>query len=553
MTKGILRIVTAAIFIFTALGIGALVLFPAQWNTKKNHEERQTRIVIPQDMSARTDDTDNTAEQMAREESITAKVPLEEGEVIVSVLNGNFDGNPMEEQFVAYRNLLEIESSIYLTFITYDEASREYKRVWSAPTAATRPGTISLYTQDLLGDRSTCVLLSGVNGQGEHTLTVFHMNSSRANSVRTNISQIRQNPPTSNELFSKIAELRIDGSINVREIERTQAYQMGLSQGQSFTIAAYGRDFESTNILDQVEIVYAYNAGNGLYEQTSRTRIPGTQIEQRRLRELLGNAQAFEDFVTGLWYYTTPQGTIDKGQYIYFDPVSREIIFYSDDTQQVFTWQNSTVTRYGLYVSSQNISVTTLRRSIDIELESLESIKVRVFEDVRLKIGVNAPWDGSYRKAGPPEINAQTPPPEGNAFINACYDSPMGKLYFFPDGSYEINAGGIVRQGKYSFFNIDDQEFLELRSPELRSADPRSEDTSGPLRETYLVGGETGKNNAAGNAPAENNTPGPQAGDSPDNKAPLQKTLTLLRVRIGSRGVEKLHEGTISLTLASEN
>ena len=446
---------------------------------------------------------DYSAELLAQEDSMTAKVPLAEGEVIVSVLNGDFEGGPVEKQFIAYRNLLELESPIYLTYIDYDEASRAYKRVWNAQTAATRPGTISLYTQDLLGDRSLCVLLSGVNGLGEHTLTIF-----------------RKNPSARNELFSKIAEFRIDGTISVKEVERSQAYQMGYSQGQTYTIATYGRDFESANIMDQVENVYAYNSGNGLYEQTSRTRIPGTQIEQRRVRELLGNSRAFEEFVTGLWYYMTPQGTIDKRQYIYFSPPSREIIFYGDETQQVFTWQNSTATRYGLFVSSQNISVSTLKRSIDIELESLDSIKVRVKEDVRLKIGVNAPWDGSYRKAGPPENRSRKPQTRVATYIDAYYDGSIGKIQFFPNGTYELFTGNALRQGKYAFYYLDDQELLELRY----------EGASGPQRDTYLVEGEI----------------------YPADQSELRKTLSLLRVRIGIGGVEKQHEGAISLTLASD-
>ena len=538
MNKRFFGILTITIFFFSALGIGALILFPSAWSAKKKKTEPQARIIIPQDIHDRFDDSDYGAELLAREDSMTARVPLAEGEVIAAVLNGSFDESPTESQFVAYRELLEADSPIYLTFIDYDEASRSYRRAWSGQTAATRPGTISLYTMDLLGDRSVCVLLSGVNGLGEHTLTIFRKNPFQAGG---RIS-------SGNELFTKIAEFRIDGTISVKEVERTQAYQMGFSHGQSYTISAYGRDFESSNIMDQVEIVYTHNAGNGLYEQTSITRIPGTQIEQRRLRELLGNPRAFEEFITGLWYYMTPQGSIDRRQYIYFDPPSREIIFYGDETQQVFNWQNSTATRYGLYVASQNISITTLRRSIDIELESLDSIRVKVFEDVRLNIkGVIAPWDGSYRKAGPPENQSNKIGPAGNTHINARYDGPVWKIQFLPSGTYELSAGGTIRQGKYAFYNLDDQELLELRS----------DGASGPMRETFLVEGElpssTSGNDDGNSSTAEENIESDDSSALPEEdggSSALRKTLALVRVRIGARGIENLYEGTISLTLA---
>jgi len=497
MTR-IFRILTLAAFIICVLGIAALIVIPAFFKTKKSPIDDYGRVIIPRSLNARAGDLISQAELMAREDNMASWAPMEEGEVIVSVITGYFDGGPAEKQFIAYRNLLEVESPIYIAYINFDETSRTYKRYWSAPTAASRPATARLYTQDLLGDRSVCVLLSGMNSNEEHTLTVFHRQ--------------RRGP----EPFLKIAEISMDGTISVRETERTQAYQSGQSRGQPFSISVFGRDHESSNILDQIEIVYAYNEESGLYEETGITRIPGSQIEQRRVRELLGNRELFEDFITGLWYHITPQGTISRDQYIYFNPPGREIIFYSDEIQQVFNWQNSTATRYGLYLSSQNISVTTLRRSIDIELESLESIKVRVIEDVRLKIGVNAPWDGSYRKMLPLE-NKGTKDGTIKPHIEANYEGPVWKIRFQEDGSYELTSGDSVEQGKYTFYKLYEKELLELRPKGLSAAQ----------RDIYLIEGEKGGENPKAN-------------------------LSLVRARIGSRGIETSRERAISLTLASE-
>jgi hypothetical protein len=506
MTGRVLKIATAVVFVFSALGIGVLLFFPVFRDPQKSAASAEARIIIPRGLSSNTEAGDNRPEQLAREDGMALKAPLEEGEVLAAVLNENFDADPQEEQFAAYRNLLEAESPVYLTYIDYDESSRAYRRVWSAPTAATRPGTISLYRQDLVGDRSVCVLLSGMNGQGEHTLTIF------------------RKPPASgtggNQGLNKIAEIRIDGSITVKEAERTQAYQMGMARGQSFTVTAYGRDYDSANIMDQVEITYAFNAANGLYEQRSVNRIPGIQIEQRRLRELLGNTKAFEEFITGLWYYVSPEGTLDNRQFIYFNPESRELIFYGDEAQQVFTWQSLSATRYGIYIASQNISVTTLRRTVDIELESLDSIRVRVFEDVRLKIKVDAPWNGSYRKANPLDVRSSANGQGTHFHVDAVYDGAIGKIRFKAGGTYERSAGGTVREGKYAFFNLDNQELLELRS-----------DSAPDNREIYLVESPV--------QPKEDETGGPR------------ETITLLRVRLGARGIQRLHEGSFSLTLSN--
>jgi hypothetical protein len=503
MTKRIFKGITIAVFTATALAIGALLIMPKDF-FRPRRNRTQTRIIIPQSTDGNYESR-NSAERLAYEDSMTAKITLDEGEAVVTVLTQDFNNDNYDEQIIAYRNLLEIDNPIYITYVDFDRSANSYRRIWSTATAATRPGTVNLYTEDLIGDRSVCLLISGMNNAGEHTLTIF-----------------RKNPPArqDQDAFNKIAEIRIDGSISVQEQERSQAYQMGQTRGQSFSIAAYGRDYESANILDQIEITYSYNPVSGLYEQSRITRVPGTHIEQRRVRELLnGDPGEFEKFVDGIWYFVGSEGTMDTEQYIYFDTWNRELIFYSDDTQQVFSWKNSSPTRYGLYLSSQNISLANLRRFLNIELESLDSIRIRVFEDIHLRIGVSAPWDGSYRRV------VETRPEPVNqgsmARFSAVYDSSIGKMSFFEDGTYELNGAGGVQRGRYSFFNLDSRELLELR---------RSGENG--IRETYLVEVSNPK------TPIENRT--------------IYGNLVLSRIKIGTKGIENMHEAVISLALVED-
>jgi hypothetical protein len=168
----------------------------------------------------------------------------------------------------------------------------------------------------------------------------------------------------------------------------------------------------------------------------------------------------------------TEQGTISTEQYLYFNPQGREIIFFGEESQQVFRWLNSTPTRYGLYIRSQNISISTLLRFIDIELESLDSLRIRVIEDVRLRITANTTWDGTYRRAG--MTNTRETPSQIRTAIDAVYDSPWGRIQFNSLGEYTISTStaetaagqrvqGGAGRGRYIFFRIDDNDILELR------------------------------------------------------------------------------------------
>jgi len=500
-------LITIFIFIVCAGGIALLAYWP--FNPKTSHEQRRTRVIIPGTSDGNYTGSD-WEENIAFEESYSLKVPPGEGEMVITVLNNDFDYDSIEEQVVVYRNSSEPGSPVSIAYYSFDERSRSYKRQWNSATAATMPGTVSIFTQDLLGDRSPCIIVTGMNSSGEHTITIFH----------------RETGEDRNLPFSKIAEIQIDGSITLQEPERSLAYRQGITSGQAFTIAAYGRDTESENLLDRIEILYNFSPVSGNYEQSRITRIPGSQIEQRRLREILsGDPKVFENFINDLWYYVSPGGTLDKSQYLYFDPEKREIIFFGNETQQVFVWQHSNSTRLGLYISSQNISVVTLRRFLDIELETLDSIRMTVFEDVKLKIRVSADWDGYYRRAGT-ALKISTDENTVHPYREAVYDSSMGRLRFNLSGDYELVSSGSLTNGRYAFFRVGNQELLELR----------------PFQNVIPAKTGIAENRYVYSIAA--------AGNSENTDIFTAENLSLSRVRLGASGIHDLHEGQIILTRA---
>jgi len=491
----IFTLCAAGIAFFALSSSGVKLPFNAEWmsGAKKSRERYSTKVVAP------SLETDGNGDAAGGTGEYALKTPLGDEEQVVGVLNFDFYNDSVEEQVVAFRKR-GASGRISLAYFPYDEKTGAYRQTWNTPTAAAVPSTVSLYTLDLLGNGTDCVILTGMDSDGKHTLTAFHKTE------KENV----------NSPFVKIADIQVDGSIKIQEAERSLAYRQGIAKGQPFKITAYAQDSGSDNLLDRVEIEYAYNPARGFYEQGKITRVPGSQIEQRRLREILGQPKVFEEFINDLWYHVSPTGTIDRSQYLYFDPLNREIIFFGEETQQIFTWQYSAVTRYGLYITSHNIAVTTLRRMIDIELESLDSLRIRVSEDVKLKIGLSASWDGSYRRAGRVQENAPPPSPH----TDASYDSPIGRVRFFPNGNYEIISSDSLVKGRYAFFRVNDRDMLELR-PERNGNRPRqnSED-----RLIYRVAPHGGADISAAQA------------------------LSLLRVRLGVSGIQELQEGNINLT-----
>jgi hypothetical protein len=433
------------------------------------------------------------------------RISMENGELIVSVLSGDFDGDGAEEQIIAYRDLAAPAAgppSVSIACIDYDENSGEYVRVADFKTPVTRPGTLALYTQDLIGDHQDCVMVTGMNDQDDRTMSVYRWEPGGASAVK------------------RIAEITSDGSISIQENDRPVAYTQGMTGGQSYAILVRTRDALSGNPLDQIETNWIYNAASGVYERRGAVRLPGARVESRALRDVLsGNARRFEQFAGGLWYHVSASGTIDNEQYMYFDTENREIIFYGDNTQQVYTWRSSSPTRFGIYISSQNISVPTMQRHIDLELESIDSMRVRVFEDVRMRIQINAPWDGSYRKAS--QQGGAKAAARVDSFIDAVYDCSWGRIRFAPDGVFEIQQTDGNQTGAYAFFALDSHEILELIPRAKPAGKPSERAAGGGGRESYRV------ERAEGGG------------------------VKLYRVRLGTRGIQEYHEAPVTLAPAA--
>jgi hypothetical protein len=487
MTRRNFKVFTILVFFLTAVGIAVLLFLPKDLFFPASGGVSQTRVVIPQNTglgggSPELLDNQNLGEVSA------ARVSFAENESVISIVTRDFDGDSVEEQIIAYRNLQEIDTPIFITYVGPDEKTGEYSRIWTAVTATTRPNSLILYIEDLVGDGGFCVLASGMNGAGEQTLTVFRKNGLVPGS-------------DSEEVFGKIAEFIIEGSIAVQELRRSRDYQ---EPGQSLAISTYGRDYESSNMLDQIETTYTYNPVNGLYEQSRMVKIPGRQIEQRRVSELLNSPGSFEEFIDGLWSHTMDDG---QNQYVYFNTANSEVIFYINNTEEIFSWQESNPTRYGLHIIGRNISLAKLRCTINIELESLDSIRLRVFRDAYLRTGSGVVWDGSYRKVQ--TIKTAVDEKRTTPYMEGSYRDEDGGITFSKDGSYELAGTDVetTQKGKYVFFNIGDEEFLELRPTE----------PEGLARITFRISRNT-------------------------------ESITLTRIRIGTRGIQELE---LPVTLAA--
>lgn len=446
-------------------------------------------------------------EQLAMDDLMDPKIALNEDEQMVSILTQDLYGDQMDEQLIALRDPNQPDSQVFLVLIEYDEYTNGYHRMDTVASGVYRPRSFSMFTRDLVGDRSVCVIINGMNAIGEQVMSVFRLRRS----IQAGSGWIASTGDLQRILF-----LTNDGSIAIQEKERSQAYIQGYSRDDAFKISTYSRDTESTNILDQIETIYEWNEKSQRYERSATARIAGAQIEQKMLNEVLdGTAKKFEQFLAGMWTHSNQGGNTHKlaPDSLYFDPARYEIIFQRGGNQEIYTWNNAIPMRYGLYMTSRNMSIPTLRRLLNIELQSMDTIRVRVREDVRIKLGYGGQWDAIYQKSS---LSESASSPEGSTDsiqLSGIYRSGSIQLELHDNKQYRYQEGSLILEGVYTRFVMGDDIIVEFR-PALEAESKRG---------TYLLRKEKGKDG--------------------------ESILTLDQVSLGVKGMERLYEEALHFEL----
>lgn len=296
------------------------------------------------------------------------------------VINANLDIDEIEEQVIVYKQRFDPDDRIRVAIADYDLVRNTYLLSWDGETGANNLRTFAVYTTDVTGDHNLEIVCFGMNNAGEQTLDIFK----------------RTTAPTGLELYyQNVLRLSSDASIEIEDHERSDAYSTGLTTGASFPIVHYAQNQESDNILDLYRTVYYWRSDRSEYVEAGTYEIPGREIEAQQLQELYNSeAPSFEEFLSGPWYRTVGSETQAGREIAFFDPQTRNIVFYDGEIQESYQWVNSYKTIYrsgpGLWMIADNESITTIRRQLNVAVTGIDEIYVTVE-------GTGA-WNGPYQR-----------------------------------------------------------------------------------------------------------------------------------------------------------
>ncbi len=393
------------------------------------------------------------------------RVPALPNELMLNATSLNVDQDDDDEQVLTLRRTDQADGRLSIVVADYVQQRKSWVRAWAGDTLSTKLTTFSIQAKDLVGDHGITIICMGMDDENEQTLVAFREKASV--------------DPEGTCSFEEVLSLAAD-SIQIGEAERSEAYQLGQSKGDSWPVYAYMRDKDSANLLDQVKERYAWDPKAGRYAKTGSERIPGAQVERETVAKVLtGSEKDFETFLQGVWYESDMSPLDPAAKLILFDKDSDSISFYRPEAQEVYRWTESHPTRYGLYVRCQNDSVDNLVRLMDIELTGSDIVAIRVFEDLQMKMDPEDRWDGSFRKMPRdlPKAAGDSSKAPGDAVsrdgstglakpklkVEGPYRSQDGSELSFAQPRYSLKAPSApAESGSFELYSLGSDTVLDL-------------------------------------------------------------------------------------------
>ncbi|MFW5801342.1 MAG: pallilysin-related adhesin [Spirochaeta sp.] len=417
--------------------------------------EAQSKRIIPQaaDSILMSEADYEPAEDTDVQSSNTAAIHLPSDYLVIDVKDYNIDMDEMDEQIVVYKVQDDESDRIHVSVLDFDFIRNSYAVSWESVTSSTNSRSVKTSAVDLTGNGMSEIILFGIDNHGRQTLDIF-----------TPISQI-----TGQGLqFQSIARIVVDGTIELVAPSRADEYVTGYTDADAdaepYTIAVQRQDEASSNIMDLVYEEYHWDAREQEFIRRERRRIPSVEVEESQLQQLYNSdSEAFEDFLRGPWYRARGGDPSDPDAVLVsFFPEEREIVFFNNEMQQIFSWDVSSRTIY------RNIRID-MRNQILPSISIFGSVAVVGLETIRIQIQGYNDWDGDYRRLTSSLQQAILQDNNTADIVNdgdfaGLFRNESGTELLFEENHFTFEYEDVRYTGGYGLFQFNGVLILELQS-----------------------------------------------------------------------------------------
>ncbi|MGP1440043.1 MAG: pallilysin-related adhesin [Treponema sp.] len=430
MIKRILFLIGVAISIFIII---ILLLFKIEIKEEKLKEKNAEEIA--------TDTSNDILEESAEEKSL---IQLSSDEIYISSFSSDLNEDGLLDEVIAVKKTLQ--PSVYLILAIQNPDENSYKKVLEIKTPVLLPNSLDLYTIQL-----------------QHSLPVIICMGLGLNNEQTMSLYLVKQADNKNLAYDTIASLTADIQLQIQDHRTTTIGNL-----DDYSLHTYS--FETNTTLNQIHSEYKWIATANKFIKINEEKIRGNKIENPILKELrTGSLESYKNYLSGVWYMPTTVG--ENLRYLYYDKRKNNFIFHIGNIEEIYVIQNMFTRRFGFSILTNNSSIPSIKRRIEIDVKNVDEIQMKVIENIAsLKITTSSNWDGLYRKKK--NIFTQTQVEESLSYLelkaifsNSTITWINGNGFLRTNGSsYILKYDGKEEKGLFNLITVDDKNIMQTKT-----------------------------------------------------------------------------------------
>ncbi len=277
-------------------------------------------------------------------------IDLESAQELLLVKKINLDEDRFEEQILIIAETLSGKNELQILVVDRDETRSIYYVSWKTSINAGSKNHIALETMDLIGDHILEIVFMGMDASGKQTLDIFRQTPST-----------RQQSLVYENIFSQTAL----GVIEIQQIPRSDAYNMGQIEDVSFPIIIEEKDPDpEVGPLDTLRTTYIWRFQENTFVPSQIEKIQRQAIQVTGAAEFApSSTENLKLILEGIWRRdSVPEVILD------FQPTQKSIIFSTAAIQEIYQWTNTIRTRpNGLTI--QGVNVLTIEKKFPLQIQ----------------------------------------------------------------------------------------------------------------------------------------------------------------------------------------
>ncbi|MGP1587097.1 MAG: pallilysin-related adhesin [Treponemataceae bacterium] len=433
--------------------IFSLILFFIE---RKQKEVIRPKVVVP-NKKIQEENIDSSDYYTNTELENISLIQLNMDEILISTLSVDFNNDGYEDQVIGVKKTNN--PNIVVIFGLYNSKKMIYERYLEIQTPISQTKTFGLVSMDLIGNHTNSLIFTGFAENNNSIMIAYAPKFSGTNFT-----------------LMQIVNLQTEGNIMIKRTTRSDNYSIYNANDVSFQILTNRTEkTEDGKNFNHIETVYDWKEKNFSYIEKTSTKVSSSRVAAKELARIQdGNINTFHAFLDGLWYKTqdkNPENADgDDEQSIFFNSSDKEIIISNNDKQGVYDWLSSRPRITGIFISGSNKSISNLVRYFYIDLISIDEIRIRITDDVRMIIGTEASWDGIYKKKVQKNFTPRSNNENSKININEVLEKDSGRWDFqnisviFRDYNFTLTENGQTVQGVYTASHLHGIDLIQFRA-----------------------------------------------------------------------------------------